>query len=200
MRYPLLIFCLLFASSCDNSSGPVIIVMSEVQQYGQKDDPPTTGAKFYHLIDNSSYKTSRLIQVEKGTVKKLGAYKLQPNTSGDQYASLSFFPERTVKSWWAWCERGATTQIPHYQGAIDDGWRLANASLNRRKTLVNDVEIIDVVVFTPDDQFLELSELDKIWGCETLDELITATGSIPECRVAAITLEKAELVEDDQSE
>ena len=128
--------------------------------------------------------------MEGGKSTELGSYALNADPSSDEYASIQFYTERSREEWWVWCLRSAANQIAVYQGPIEEGWRLYNGSRTRLKRLYSEVELIDTIIFTKTDTYLDEAECNRIIECETLADLEAATASIKDCRVAVITFEK----------
>ncbi|MEZ5299390.1 MAG: hypothetical protein R3F11_01780 [Verrucomicrobiales bacterium] len=167
-----------------------MVVLSQLKQYSSEEEPQSNGAKFYHIIDNSAYRTARIFEIEKGTAKEIATHPLEADPSRDAYMTLSFFPERDGRAWWAWCERGPAKQIPFLQGELDHDWRLANASRDRRAQLAGDQFLIDTIVFSRKREHLEMADYEQVWSCSSVQELEAATVEIPGCRIIALTFDR----------
>ncbi|MBK1853745.1 hypothetical protein [Oceaniferula flava] len=156
--------------------------------YSSSDEPPTTGVKFYHITSASNYESAQVRQIENGDSLVLGTGELKRGN----YITASFFPERSRKNYWAWCLRSHTGQHPFYQGDIDAGWRLANASWGRNAKLNGNDAIVDVLIFSKINDTIEMGVLDlaitKGMTEGTLAELIETSKQFPQFRFIALTL------------
>jgi len=155
-----ILFSITLLTSCNESTKSVddVTVIAQIKQYTSSDEPRTTGNKFYHFNNTTGYKTLQVYKIQDGNSTLLG----KGNLENDKYATLSFYTERTNKEYWSWCIRSHVRQDPFFQDYIEDGWRLANASWNRKIKLESTEPILDVIIFCKKGEYLATTVLHKM--------------------------------------
>ena len=197
MNNPLLI-CLilssLLATGCDQSGseGATVIVISQIKLYTSENDPPTTGVKFYHLINRGAYQTARVIEVASGASKELARYAFDEEWPHDVYLTLSFYPERGDRSWWAWCDKSGGSQVPFLQGPIDKSWELDSTSSNGKISLNGAQCLIDTVIFTALGTQLDTDDYHQIRDSGSIQELEDLTTNLQGVRLVALVIDDAQ--------
>lgn len=188
------IACLLYALYDPAERGRAsVVVLSQIKEYTSEEEPPSTGAKFYHIRKNKFYKTARVTEIENGKTKPLASYALTADYTKDEYLTLQFYPERDGRTWCAWLWRSPASQIPFCQGAVDDGWRLYNVSWNRKITLEGKEVLIDRILYCRNGEHLKNAELDRFFDTTSKEEIVEFTRSTPQCRVVILTFDTAQL-------